>query len=82
MIYVGIGFFVVQLIDNNITSPLIFSKSVDSHPLEIFLIILIIGTLFGIAGMIVAIPLYTIIKVVCKEFFPDNKVIQILTKSI
>jgi predicted PurR-regulated permease PerM len=81
-IYVLIGFFIVQLIDNNISSPIIFSKSVKSHPLEIFLIILIVGILFGIVGMIIAVPLYTIIKVVAKEFFPENKVVKLFTKGI
>ncbi len=81
-IYVTIGFFIVQLIDNNITSPFIFSKSVNSHPLEIFLVILIIGTLFGITGMIIAIPLYTILKVIAKELIPENKIIKILTKNL
>jgi predicted PurR-regulated permease PerM len=81
-IYVLIGFWIVQLIDNNISQPLIFSKSVSSHPLEIFLIILIAGFLFGILGMILAVPIYTILKVIGKEFLPDNKVIQILTKNI
>lgn len=81
-IYVTIGFFIVQLIDNNVSSPIIFSKSVNSHPLEIFLVILIIGTLFGITGMIIAIPLYTTLKVIGKEFFPENKIIKVLTKNI
>jgi len=81
-IYVSIGFFIVQLIDNNISSPIIFSKSVNSHPLEIFLVILIIGILFGITGMIIAIPLYTTLKVIGKEFFPENKIIKILTKNL
>jgi len=81
-IYVLIGFFIVQLIDNNFSSPLIFSKSVNSHPLEIFLVILIAGLLFGIVGMIIAVPLYTILKVIGKEFFPDNKIIRLLTKNI
>lgn len=81
-IYVTIGFFIVQLIDNNITSPFIFSKSVNSHPLEIFLVILIIGTLFGITGMIIAIPLYTILKVIAKELIPENKIIKLLTKNL
>lgn len=81
-IYVTIGFFIVQLIDNNISSPIIFSKSVNSHPLEIFLVILTIGVLFGITGMIIAVPLYTILKVIGKEFFPENKIIKILTKNI
>lgn len=81
-IYVMIGFWVVQIIDNNISSPLIFSKSVNSHPLEIFLVILIVGFLLGISGMIIAIPFYTILKVFGKEFYPKNKFIQLLTKNI
>lgn len=81
-IYVMIGFWIVQIIDNNLSQPIIFSKSVSSHPLEIFLVILIAGFLFGIVGMIVAVPLFTILKVFAKEFFPENKVIQLFTKNI
>lgn len=81
-IYVLIGFWIVQVIDNNLSQPIIFSKSVSSHPLEIFLIILIAGFLSGILGMIIAVPLYTILKVIGKEFFPENKLIQLLTKNI
>ena len=81
-LYVSIGFWIVQLIDNNLSQPIIFSKSVSSHPLEIFLVILIAGFSFGILGMIIAVPLYTIIKVICKEFFPDNEFIQLITKNI
>lgn len=81
-LYVMIGFWIVQLIDNNICQPIIFSKSVNSHPLEIFLVTLISGFLFGITGMIIAIPLYTMIKVIAKEFFPENKIVQLITKNI
>jgi predicted PurR-regulated permease PerM len=81
-IYVMIGFWIVQVIDNNVSTPIIFSKSVSSHPLEIFLVILIAGFLSGILGMIIAVPLYTILKVIGKEFFPENSIIQILTKNI
>lgn len=81
-IYVLIGFWIVQIIDNNLSQPIIFSKSVSSHPLEIFLVILTAGFLFGILGMVIAVPLYTILKVIGKEFFPENKIIQLLTKDI
>lgn len=81
-IYVLIGFWIVQVIDNNLSQPLIFSNSVKSHPLEIFLVILIAGFLSGIAGMIIAVPLYTIIKVVAKEFLPENKIVRQMTKDI
>jgi predicted PurR-regulated permease PerM len=80
--YVLVGFFIVQLIDNNINQPLIFSNSVKSHPLEIFLVILTAGFLSGITGMIVAVPVYTILKVIGKEFLPNNKIIQLLTKNL
>jgi predicted PurR-regulated permease PerM len=81
-LYVLIGFWIVQIIDNNLSQPIIFSKSVSSHPLEIFLVILIAGFLSGILGMIIAVPLYTILKVIAKEFFPENEAIQLLTKNI
>lgn len=81
-LYVLIGYSVAQIIDNNVTTPLIFSNSVNSHPLEIFIIILASGFLFGVLGMIVAVPLYTIIKVVAKEFFPENPVVKVLTRGI
>jgi len=81
-LYVLLGFWIIQVIDNNLSSPIIFSKSVSSHPLEIFLVILIAGFLSGILGMIIAVPLYTIFKVIGKEFFPENVLIKILTKDI
>lgn len=81
-LYVLIGYSIAQIIDNNITTPLIFSNSVNSHPLEIFIVILASGFVFGVLGMIVAVPLYTIVKVVAKEFFPKNPIVKILTRGI
>ena len=81
-IYVLIGFIIGQFIDNFFSQPLIFSNSVKSTALEIFLITLISGTLFGITGMVLAIPAYTVLKVVLKEFFPNNKIVELLTKNI
>lgn len=80
-VYVMIGYLIAQLIDNFLSQPLIFSNSVKSHPLEIFLVIIISGNLFGIAGMIVAVPAYTVIKVILKEFLSENKIVKSLTKN-
>jgi predicted PurR-regulated permease PerM len=80
--YVMIGFLIGQLVDNFFSQPIIFSKSVKSHPLEIFLVIIIAGVLFGIIGLIVAIPAYTSIKVILKEFLSSNKIVQQLTKNL
>ena len=80
--YVMIGFIIAQLVDNFFSQPFIFSKSVKSHPLEIFLIIIISGILFGIVGMIIAVPSYTAIKVVLKEFLSEYKVVKKLTQGL
>ncbi|GAA3508279.1 AI-2E family transporter [Aquimarina addita] len=80
--YILIGYIVIQLIDNFLNQPLIFGNSVKSHPLEIFLAILIFGALFGIGGLIVAVPFYTAIKVVAKEFLSEYKIVKQLTKEL
>ena len=80
-IYVMIGFFVGQLVDNFFSQPFIFSNSVKSHPLEIFIVILASGTLLGPVGMIIAIPLYTTMKVIAQEFLAENKIVKSLTKN-
>ncbi|HEA28781.1 MAG TPA: AI-2E family transporter [Leeuwenhoekiella sp.] len=82
LLYVFIGYCMAQVIDNFINQPLIFGNSVKSHPLEIFLIIIIAGLLFGIVGMVVAIPVYTAIKVVAKEFLSEYKIVQKLTENL
>ena len=72
----------MQLIDNFIFQPLIFSNSVKAHPLEIFIVVLSAGTIWGITGMIVAIPFYSLFRVVVKEFYQNLKVIEQLTKTL
>ncbi|APD08153.1 UPF0118 membrane protein [Flavobacteriaceae bacterium UJ101] len=80
--YVLIAYLAAQMIDNFINQPLIFSNSVKSHPLEIFIVIIIGGTLFGVVGMIIAVPAYTALRVVLKEFFGQFKWVQSITKNI
>lgn len=75
-------FAVTQLTDNFVYQPLIFSRSIKAHPLEIFLVISIAGLLGGVAGMIIAVPAYSMIRIVGKEFFTDTKAIRSLTKNV
>lgn len=81
-IYVMIGFTIGQLIDNFFSQPYIFSTSVKSHPLEIFIVIMMAGILFGTIGLIVAIPCYTSFKVIIKAFYAENRFVQSLTKNL
>jgi predicted PurR-regulated permease PerM len=82
MIWVVIICAVVQIIDNWIFQPLIYSNSVKAHPLEIFIVFLMAGSLGGILGMIAAVPTYIVIRVFAKEFFNNFKFVQSLTKNI
>lgn len=76
VIYVVIGFVIVQAIDNFLIQPILFSKSVKSHPLEIFLVILIFGYIFGVTGLILAVPCYTVIKVILRTVYSKNLVVK------
>ena len=69
-------YVVGQLIDNFLIQPLLFSKSVKSHPLEIFLVILIFGYIFGVTGLILAVPCYTVIKVILRTVYSKNLVVK------
>ncbi len=69
IVKVLVSFGIVQLADNLIFQPIIFSRSVKAHPLEIFVIVFVGATLAGPIGMIFAIPAYTIIRVSFIEFY-------------
>ncbi|MEG0796652.1 MAG: AI-2E family transporter, partial [Odoribacter sp.] len=73
LIYMTLVMLLTQLIDNILFQPFIYGNSVHAHPLEIFLVILMAGSLAGIPGMIFAIPSYTVLRVILKEFFNKYK---------
>jgi predicted PurR-regulated permease PerM len=80
--YMSLVFIVTQLTDNAVFQPIIFGNSVYAHPIEIFIVLLMAGSLAGIVGMILAIPTYTVIRVFAKEFFNNFRVVQKLTEKI
>lgn len=80
--WMAVVFLTVQVLDNVLFQPLIYSSSVKAHPLEIFLVIMAAGSMAGIVGMILAIPVYTIIRVIAKEFFVNMKLVQKMTKNL
>lgn len=71
--YTAIIMISTQLLDNFIFQPFIYSNSVNAHPLEIFLVILVAGNLYGIIGMMVAIPSYSVLRVIIKEIRDSSK---------
>ncbi len=82
MIKVCVVFGCAQMIDGFIVQPLVLGNSVKAHPLEIFVVILMAGTIGGIIGMVLAIPVYTILRVVAREFLSEYKVVDSLTRDL
>jgi predicted PurR-regulated permease PerM len=82
VLWIMFWYCMTHIWDNFINQPLIYSRSVRSNPLEIFLVILIGGILFGVIGVAVAVPAYTVLRVVLKEFFFEYKIVQSITKNL
>ncbi len=81
-ILIAVVFIVSNWVDNFFLQPTIFSKSLHIHPLEIFLVILVAGSFAGVLGMFIAIPAYTITKVIAKEFFSKYEIIDEWTRNM
>ncbi len=70
-------FMMAILTDNFLLQPLIFSRSVKAHPLEIFIVVFVGAALAGALGMVLAIPVYTIFRVSAIEFRTGYKQYQV-----
>ncbi len=78
-----ITMIIVHFIDSMILQPLIYSSSVNAHPLEIFLVILVAGNIGGITAMIFAIPSYSILRIIISEVWkkPNNSLTENITEN-
>jgi predicted PurR-regulated permease PerM len=75
-------FVTVNLLDAFLIQPAILSSRVKAHPLEIFLVVMVAGTLAGIGGMILAVPAYTVLRVIARQFLSRFRIIERLTKNL
>ena len=80
IILIAILYF-TQLVDNFLYQPLIYSTSIKAKPLEIFIVLLIVGHIGGPLAMIAAIPCYTVVRVIAFRFFGHIKAIRRLIPS-
>ncbi|MBQ8380174.1 MAG: AI-2E family transporter [Clostridia bacterium] len=67
-----IASFIIQLIDANILQPNIIGKSVKLHPVAVICGLLVFERIFGVLGMILAMPLLAIGKIFLKYKFGIN----------
>jgi len=82
IIKVGAVFAAMQLLDNFVLQPYIFSTSVLAHPLEIFIVILMGAQINGVVGMVLAIPTYTVIRVIARAFLSEFKIVKKITDGM
>jgi predicted PurR-regulated permease PerM len=82
MIWVAVAFITMHILDAFLLQPIIFSSSILAHPLEIFIVIIAGAKIGGILGMVVALPLYTIFRVIAAEFFSQFKIVKSLTEHL
>ena len=73
---------VVKVVDDFVIQPTLYSERVEAHPLEVFLVILVAGYIGGVWGMLLAIPLYTILRVFAREFFSEYSIVRKLTNQM
>lgn len=82
MFVIAGSLLILKGMDDFILQPTLYSERVKAHPLEIFIVILIAGSLAGVIGMLLAIPLYTVMRVFAKEFFSQISLVRKLTQKI
>lgn len=75
------SFIIANTIDVGVLQPMIYSKSVRTHPLEIFIVFMVAGMIAGVFGMIIAIPTYSVIRIFAKQFMAKSRMLKSFTDS-
>jgi predicted PurR-regulated permease PerM len=69
VVWVILAFVIIQQIEGNILQPIVMSRAVDLHPALVVFAILIMGTLFGLIGVFLAVPLVAAFQVLVRELW-------------
>jgi predicted PurR-regulated permease PerM len=72
VIVVGVLFAVILVVQQNVFTPLVISKSVGVTPLVVFLALLLGSEAFGILGALLSIPVAGILRVAAERLFPAD----------
>ncbi len=73
MVQIVLVFIVVNIFDVVVLQPVIYSRSVWAHPLEIFLVFMVAAIMGGVFGMIIAIPAYSVLRIFVKVFMEKSQ---------
>lgn len=77
-----LSLLIIKSMDDFVLQPALYSGRVKAHPLEVFLVILLAGSVAGVIGMLFAIPSYTVLRVFAKEFFSQVSLVRKLTENV
>ena len=69
VVWVILAFVIIQQIEGNLLQPIVMSRAVDLHPALVIFAILIMGTLFGLVGVFLAVPLVAALQVLVRELW-------------
>ena len=69
LVKLAIVWTVVQLVEGNLISPQVMGKTLFIHPVTIIFVLLTAGSLFGIVGVILGIPMYALLRVLISHFY-------------
>ena len=78
ILYVGIGMYLIQVLDNNIVYPIVIGTSINMHPLIVFLTVLAGGWAWGLLGMLVSVPLVYLIYSFTKVLYINLKEFKVI----
>jgi predicted PurR-regulated permease PerM len=59
---------IVNQLEGNLISPFVVGKRLEIHPLTLILLFLVSVSFFGFIGMLIAVPVYAVLKVLAKNF--------------
>ena len=76
VICVAVINLVAQQLESNVITPNVMGKSLELHPLTVITVILAAGNLGGLVAIILAVPVYAVIKVVVSNLYEERKLIQ------
>ena len=72
LLYVLAAYGVIQAVDGNLLAPLLLSEMVHLHPIVVIMTVLIAGRLWGFWGVVLAIPLATVVHAVIQSAFQSG----------
>lgn len=68
-LYVILGVLIIQQIESNLISPQVMGRKLDVHPVTVILLLLIAGSVAGFLGLLLALPTYTVLKVIVSHIY-------------